>query len=101
MARKNKVAGLSKRVRGAFREAVGRDCRGELTGRRRLLIQGCERILDFDEACIRLSLRDGEVDEMIIRGRALYCQSYHPDAIVIIGEIKAIELLDREDARED
>jgi hypothetical protein len=46
-------------------------------------------------------LRDGEVDEMIIRGRALYCQSYHPDAIVIIGEIKAVELLDREDARED
>ncbi len=89
------------RVRGVVGETLQHGCRGELTGRRRLLVQGCDRILDFDEACIRLSLCDGEVREMVIRGRALYCQSYHPDAIVVVGEIGNVELLGKEGTRED
>jgi hypothetical protein len=38
---------------------------------------------------------------MVIRGRALYCQSYHPDAIVVVGEIGNVELLGKEGTRED
>lgn len=89
------------RVRAALEGVIFQGCRGELTGRRRLMIQGCDRILDFGERCIRLSMREGEVREMAIQGESLRCLSYYPDAIVIVGVIEHIELLGGEGQRED
>ena len=97
--------GRRESLRGRLRRTIGvamvRQIRGELTGSRRFVVQGCERILDFDERCIRLSLQDADLREMTIVGEDLRCISYHPDAIVITGHIGAITLLDREDRRED
>lgn len=81
--------------------ATMREIRGELTGCRRLLVQGCDRILDFNERSIRLCVRDADIHEMVVVGEALRCVSYHPDAIVITGRIGRIELGEREGARED
>ena len=97
--------GRKESLRGRLRRAIGvatvRQVRGELTGARRFVVQGCDRILDFDERCIRLSLQDADLREMAIEGEALRCVSYHPDAIVITGRIGTITLWDREGRRED
>lgn len=101
MKQRESGAAWRHRLRFAVSDVFFGGCRGELTGRHRLLIQGCERILDYDERIIRLSVRDGEVREMVIRGGELRCQSYHPDAIVVVGEIGNIELIGKEGAYED
>lgn len=101
MTDKKRGGGLRRRLRAAYKEELSLGCRGELTGRRRLMIQGCESILDYDETCIRLCVRSGELEEMVICGKELLCQSYHPDAIVIVGEIGRIELWGEEDGHED
>lgn len=85
----------------ARRGALSLACRCELTGRRRLLIQGCGSIVDYGDGCVRLAMQGGEMEEMVIGGEALRCQSYHPDAIVIVGRIARIELIGKEGRCED
>jgi sporulation protein YqfC len=90
-----KRVGIKKRLDG-LREVLTPAFRCELMGGRRLLIQGCRLILDYSEERICLAVRDGVIGEMVIGGEHLRCQSYHPDAIVIVGDIEKIELNKRE-----
>ena len=74
--------------------------RGEMTGGGRLLIQGCRSILDYHEDRICIAVRDGTVEQVVVWGRKLRCQSYHPDAVVIVGDIENIELNKKEKGHE-
>ena len=94
-----KRVGIKKRLEG-LREVLTPAFRCELTGGRRLLIQGCRLILDYNEECIRLAMCDGVIGEMVIGGEHLRRQSYHPDAIVIVGDIENIELNKKEKGHE-
>ena len=99
MSRDKRKGRLSLRL--PLQEMLSSICRCELTGRRRLLIQGCGTILDYGDTCVRLAMQGGEMTEMVIGGEALRCQSYHPDAIVVVGRIARIELIGKEGRCED
>ncbi|MBR5615442.1 MAG: YabP/YqfC family sporulation protein [Clostridia bacterium] len=81
---------LWKRVRDRYDRVTGRCLRGELQGCRQLVLQGCEKILEYGNCRIRLSLRDPDACEIVVCGRELVCLTYHPDAVVVQGMIHYI-----------
>ncbi len=80
------------RVRRACADFAQRGSRAELVGCRHLTLQGCDAILDYGRECIRLSVKDPDVCEVIICGKDLVCLSYHPDAVLVQGVIYGITL---------
>ena len=78
------------RIRAEYDRATLAVCRLEARGCRRLVVEGCERILDYGECCICLAVRDPDARRLTIRGRELRCLSYHPSAVIIEGRVEAM-----------
>lgn len=89
--------GLWRRVRAHCEHATLRMCRMELMGNERAVVQGCEEILEYGRERICLSVRDPEVARVVIGGTGLVCLSYHPDAVVVKGNISSIGFCRAED----
>lgn len=66
------------------------DVRLELTGRRRAVIEGCRRILEYEDDTIRLDTPDGALRFM---GQGLCMDCLTPTAVVITGTILSVEYL--------
>ncbi len=64
--------------------------RMELCGNRRVLVEGCESILEYDEDCIRLRIAGGIVR---FTGRELCMNCRTPEHAVITGRLTAVEFL--------
>lgn len=62
----------------------------ELSGNRRVLVEGCESILEYDEDCIRLRTAGGVVR---FTGRELCMNCRTPEHAVITGRLTAVEFL--------
>lgn len=78
---------LWRRMRAEYDRVTLNCCRIEAMGSRRVLVQGCEEILAYGRECICLGIRDPDVRVLAINGRELVCLTYHPDAVVVEGEI--------------
>lgn len=95
MAKKQEREGASRpsviaRMKAEYDRATLAVCRVEARGCRRLVVEGCERILDFGECCICLAVRDPDARRLVVRGRGLRCLSYHPGAVVIEGRMETV-----------
>lgn len=84
------------RMRAEYDRATLAVCRVEARGCRRLVVEGCERILDYGECCICLAVRDPDARCLLVRGRDLRCLSYHPSAVIIEGRMEAVLWCDGE-----
>lgn len=89
------------RVRAECDRATLAVCRIEARGCRRLVVEGCERILDYGECCICLAVRDPDARYLVVRGRDLRCLSYHPNAVILEGRMEAVLWQDGEPNGED
>lgn len=83
---------LWKRIKAEYGRATWLCCRAEITGGSRMTVQGCREILEYGKCLIRLSVCDPDVRELAVCGEELVCLSYHPDAVMIEGRIRAVEL---------
>lgn len=82
------------RMKDEYGRATLRCCRAEIMGCSRMTVQGCREILEYGRCCIRLSVCDPDVRELVVCGEELVCLSYHPDAIMIEGRIRAVSFCD-------
>lgn len=64
--------------------------RMELSGNRRVVVEGCRGILEYEEGQIRLSTASGEVRFM---GRDLCMNCLTEDSAVVTGVILSVEFL--------
>lgn len=108
MSRKRKCEGeraarpsVIARLRSEYDRATLALCRIEAMGSRRLVIEGCEAIVDYGETCICLAVRDPDARQLMVRGRNLRCLSYHPNAVVIEGRVEALCWCDRDQNETD
>lgn len=85
-----KKESLWRRMRREYDRALLHCCRMEMMGRRRLVVQGCRDILEYGRTRIRLAVCDAEIGSLLVCGGELNCLSYHPDAVVIEGEIDTV-----------
>ncbi|MBP3435572.1 MAG: YabP/YqfC family sporulation protein [Clostridia bacterium] len=65
--------------------------RMELSGNRRILIEGCKGIVEYDED--RICLRT-EVGTVRFLGRSLYMHRLNPACAVITGRLLSVEFLE-------
>ena len=87
---RQKRESLWRRMRREYDRALLHCCRMEMMGRHRLVVQGCQDILEYGRTRIRLAVCDAEIDSLLVCGCELSCLSYHPDAVVIEGEIGTV-----------
>ena len=85
---------LWQRMRDEYGRATLRCCRTEIMGISRMTVQGCKEILEYGRRCIRLSVCDPDVRQMVICGEDMVCLSYHPDAVMIEGCIRTVSFCD-------
>ena len=85
-------APLRLRLKRAFCQATGTHSRIEMESNRAMIVQGCCGIDAYEPSCIVLRLRDPALQQLRICGEALLCNSYHEDAVQIVGRICAVEL---------
>lgn len=64
--------------------------RMELTGNRRAVVEGCRRVLEYEEDCIRLETEDGVVR---FRGRDLCVNCLTDRCAVVSGTVLSVEFL--------
>ena len=83
---------LWRRVRDRYDRATLQYCRMESMGARRLVIQGCREILEYGRSRICLGVRDPDVCRLSICGHELSCLSYHADAVIVEGDVRAVYL---------
>ena len=95
---KERRPSLVARMREGYERATLAVCRVEARGCRRLIVEGCERILDYGECCICLAVRDPDARRLLVRGRELRCLSYHPSAVIIEGRMDALVWCEDEEA---
>lgn len=57
----------------------------------RIVVQGCRDILEYGRETICLAVDDPDIDRLIVCGGELVCLSYHPDAVIIEGNIQTID----------
>ena len=81
---------LLRRIRCGYDCVMLNHVRMEITGGERVLIEGCQEILEYGRGRICLSVRDARVRSIAVVGSNLRCLSYHPDAVVIEGELESV-----------
>lgn len=64
--------------------------RMEVSGNRRIVIEGCQGILEYSEDCIRLRVCEGVLR---LFGRQLCMNCLNPSCAVISGKIVSLEFL--------
>ena len=64
--------------------------RMEVSGKRRVVIEGCQGILEYSEDCIRLRVCEGVLR---LFGRGLCMNCLNPSCAVISGNILSLEFL--------
>ena len=64
--------------------------RGELTGNRRLVLEGCRRILEYEDDRIRLDTAGGELR---LLGQGLCLEQFSQEGTVITGRLLSLEFL--------
>lgn len=82
--------GFLGRVRRHYECVTLKKCRMEVTGGGRVIVQGCEEILEYGRERIRLSVCDPDLVCVVVDGHELTCISYHPDAVVIEGAVCSV-----------
>ncbi len=90
MARKRRTAKLAKRLETALELPDGtlhRSLRMELSGNRRVVVEGCRRILQYDEDRIRLDTVEGAV---CFEGEALRVNCLSGGSAVVTGCIVTV-----------
>lgn len=83
------------RMKDEYERVTLRCCRIEIMGCSRMTVQGCREILEYGRCCIRLSVCDPDARELAVCGEELVCLSYQPDAIMIEGRIRTVNLCDQ------
>ena len=69
---------------------LSREVRIELIGRRKLTAEGCRRLLEYEDGCIRFETVSGTVR---LTGDGLRIDRSDPTVTVITGRFLAIEFL--------
>lgn len=85
-------ATLRRRLQRAFCQATGTHSRIEMESNRAMIVQGCCGIDGYEPSCIVLRLRDPALQQLHVFGEALLCNTYHEDAVQIVGRIWRVEL---------
>lgn len=62
----------------------------EITDDRRVVMEGCKRIAEYEEDCIRIVTCNGQVR---FRGRCLCMSAMTADCAVITGQLLSVEYL--------
>lgn len=70
--------------------ALAKATRMEMSGNRRIIIEGCQGILEYNEDCIRLRVCEGVLR---LFGRELCMNCLNPACAVISGKIVSLEFL--------
>lgn len=90
MARKRRKIPLTKRLETALELPDGTLCRSfriELSGNRRAVIEGCRRILQYDQNCIRLDTVEGA---LCFEGDCLRVNCLSGGSAVVTGQIATV-----------
>ncbi len=90
MARKRRKIPLTKRLETALELPDGTLChslRVEMSGNRRAAVEGCRRILQYDENCIRLDTVEGALR---FEGDALRVNCLSGGNAVVTGQIATV-----------
>ncbi len=90
MARKRRKSGLAQRLETALELPDGtlhRALRAELSGNRRAVVEGCRRILQYDEDCIRLDTVEGV---LCFEGETLRVNCLSAGGAVVTGRFVTI-----------
>ena len=80
------------RMKREYAQLTLRTWRMEWTGGQRLILQGGRSILLYGETRMGLSVQDARIQWIEITGRKLICLNYHPDALIVEGEIENVHL---------
>ncbi len=88
-----RVLAVTRRVEQALElpeGALGNSARLEMTGNRRVVVEGCRGIQEYEEDLIRLSTASGSIRFM---GRGLTMNCLTDDCAVITGFLLSVEFL--------
>lgn len=91
--KKQRREGLPARVEQALELPAGTltdHLRGELIGNRRLVLEGCRRMLEYEDDRIRLDTAGGELR---LLGQGLCVEQFSQEGTVITGRLLSLEFL--------
>ena len=61
----------------------------EITGKEKVLIDGCRKIIEYNDIVVRVKTRDMTVS---VWGSGLYASSFGTECVYIYGKISSVEL---------